>query len=90
MPFRFLKTIFVAAALFSAACGDYRPCDVLALRVCDECPRVADYWQAACLCVENKTLKEKGYKCLEPVDEDEVRCHATLENWDENTCAELN
>ncbi len=76
-------------SLFSA-CGNYNPCDALAERICKECPSVALHWQAACLCMSNGTLKEKGYKCIDPDDIDEDRCHVTLENWNENTCEELN
>lgn len=72
------------------ACGDYKPCKELALRICNECPHVDESWQAACLCIEFGSLKEKGYRCIDPNEEDRVRCNATLEQWDENTCDLLN
>lgn len=91
-----LKTGYVILA-FSAitmmiGCGDYKPCEVLAYRVCTECPKVADHWQAACKCIENDTVKENGYKCIEAEDEDKIRCHANLLNWDEgiSSCEQLN
>ncbi len=80
----------LVVALLATACGDYKPCDILAKRICTECPSVADDWQAACLCIENKTYKEKGYKCLESTEDDDIRCNATLEAWDDSTCDQLN
>ncbi len=84
------RLLILLAFLTVLSCGDYRPCKVLAMRICTDCPKVADHWQAACLCLEENTLKEKGYKCLDITGDDEILCNATLENWDENTCDLLN
>ena len=80
----------LAMALLFGACGDYQPCKTLAYRICTECPHVADHWEAACLCLENGTLKENGYKCQDVTSEDEVRCNSELENWNEESCELLN
>ncbi len=79
-----------SVVILGTGCGDYKPCEVLAKRICTYCPRVADHWQAACLCIENGSLKEKGYKCKEVTEEDQIRCNATLEYWDDDTCEQLN
>ena len=76
--------------LLATSCGDYNSCHALAMRVCNECPNVSDAWQAACLCIDNDTVKEKGYKCITPTEEDKVRCNSDLENWDDQSCQLLN
>ena len=70
-------------------CGDYRPCEVLAHRICTQCPTVAEHWEAACLCINNDSLRERGYKCSKATDEERRNCHQTLEEWDEDSCALL-
>lgn len=82
--------LFACSALALSGCGDYKPCKVLAMRICEDCPRVSKAWQAACLCIQNGSAKEEGYKCLSPSQEDEARCNATLQYWDEQTCDLVN
>lgn len=86
----FLIALCLLAALAIAACGDYRPCEVLAYRICEDCPKVHETWKAACMCIENGSLKENGYKCQEVTEQDKINCNATLENWDESVCELLN
>jgi len=86
-----IKIILLSAlVLFACSCGDYNPCDALVERICKECPKVSEHWQAACICMEDNSYKEKGYKCIDPDAIDEDRCHVTLSEWDENTCEQLN
>jgi hypothetical protein len=87
---RLLFLCLFNAILLTTACGDYKPCEVLARRICTDCPSVSDEWEAACLCIEFDTLKENGYKCAEASEADNIRCNATLEQWDESLCEELN
>ena len=88
---RYFAVLTLACAMLAlGGCGDYKPCKVLATRICEECPRVSKAWQAACLCIQNGSTKEEGYKCLGPSKEDEVRCNATLEYWNEQTCDLMN
>ncbi len=82
--------LFVLTGLVASGCGDYEPCHTLALRICTECPNVSQHWQAACRCAERDTLKELGYLCRKPTKADKNRCDLTLDNWNENSCDELN
>lgn len=84
--------IFAALSVLPpvTGCGDYKPCETLALRVCTECPHVTEDWQAACLSIERGSLKEKGFKIKGPGHFDKARCHTLLENWDDDTCNQLN
>jgi len=90
----YTKLFFTAllSLLLMVGCGDYKPCEVLAFKICTECPSVAPHWQAACMCIENDTIKENGYKCIEAEEEDKIRCHANLSNWNEglDSCEQLN
>ena len=90
-PKRLFHSLLIACTLVAAGygCADQQPCETMAHRICSECPKVAEHWQAACLCIDLGALREKGFKCMGPTRYDEMVCQQTLRGWDADSCALL-
>ncbi len=87
--FQLLKAIVILTCVALSGCGDYKPCEVLAYRICEQCPDPTEAWKAACMCIERNTLKENGYKCSTPEHNDKVLCNIALENWNKEKDCQL-